>query len=57
MTLKKSDHILIDGVFYIVEWIDDSGQTTLIGLKKEDGKNVVLSTDDCEIIKVEVTDT
>ncbi len=56
MTLKKNDHILIEGIFYIVEWIDDSGQTTLIGLKKEDGKNVVLSTDDCEIIKVEVID-
>jgi len=56
MNLKKDDNVLIGDQFYIVEWVDDQGDSGLIGLRDENGKNVVLSTKECKIEKIQIKD-
>lgn len=56
MNLRKDDNVLIGDQFYIVEWVDDQGDSGLIGLRDEDGKNVVLSTKECKIEKIQIKD-
>lgn len=55
MKLKKDDHVLVGDQFYVVEWVDDSGESGLIGLRDENGKNVVLSIKECKIEKIQIS--
>jgi hypothetical protein len=49
--IKVGDIVFYSGDFFVVEWIDDSGQTDLVGLKDESGKNKVISFSEEYLIK------
>jgi hypothetical protein len=51
--IKVGDVVLYSEEFHTVEWIDDSGQTNLIGLKSLSGIIKVVSFSEKFIIKVE----
>lgn len=51
--IKVGDVVLYSEEFHTVEWIDDSGQTNLIGLKSLSGIIKVVSFLEKFIIKVE----
>lgn len=49
--IKVGDIVFYSGDLFLVEWIDDSGQTDLVGLKDESGNNKVVSFSEEFIIK------
>lgn len=51
--IKVGDIVFYSEEFYTVEWIDDSGQTNLIGLKSLSGIIKVVSFSEKFIIKAE----
>jgi len=51
--IKVGDVVLYSEEFHTVEWIDDSGQTNLIGLKSLSGIIKVVSLSEKFIIKAE----
>ena len=51
--IKVGDVVLYSEEFYTIEWIDDSGQTNLIGLKSLSGIIKVVSFSEKFILKVE----
>jgi len=50
-SIKVGDIVFYSGEFFVVEWIDDSGQTDLVGLKDESGINKVISFSEEFVIK------
>jgi hypothetical protein len=51
--IKVGDVVLYSEEFYTVEWIDDSGQTNLIGLRGLSGIIRIVSFSEKFIIKTE----
>ena len=51
--IKIKDTVMFLGDFFKVEWIDDSGNSCLIGLKSLEGKIVVTDFSEKIILKVE----
>jgi hypothetical protein len=51
--IKTGDLVLYGSEFYTVEWIDDSGQTNLVGLKNNLGIIKVVSFSEEFILKAE----
>lgn len=51
--IKSGDIVFYRGDFYTVEWIDDSGQTNLVGLKNNLGIIKVVSFSEEFILKTE----
>jgi hypothetical protein len=55
--LKKGDHVIFSGEFFTVSWIDDSGESDLIGLVGSDDSLKVISFSERIVLKVPEEET
>lgn len=55
--LKTGDHVIFSGEFFTVSWIDDSGESGLIGLVGSDNSLKVISFSERIVLKIPEEET